>query len=87
MQYNGYFLLNSGSSPFKVPNYILGESFWGKRIKKNSTDILRRTTLDVCQLVLKAKKPLGTRGIQKALKLSSPSIAYYNLMRLRMRDY
>lgn len=49
---------------------------------KKSTDILKGTTLDIYRFMLKAKKPLGIREIQRGLRLSSPSLAQYHLSRL-----
>jgi repressor of nif and glnA expression len=45
-------------------------------------DVLRGTTLDVYRLLLKKGKPLGTREVQRALNLSSPSLAVYHLNKL-----
>jgi len=47
-----------------------------------STDILRGSSLDVYCLLLKTSKPLGIREIQRALNLSSPSVAQYHLSKL-----
>lgn len=49
---------------------------------KNSKNILRGTTLEVYELLLKSNKPYGFREIQKALDLSSPSQAQYHLNKL-----
>lgn len=45
-------------------------------------DVLRGTTLEVYRLLLKKGKPLGTREVQRALNLSSPSLAVYHLSKL-----
>jgi hypothetical protein len=45
-------------------------------------DVLRGTTLEVYRLLLKKGKPLGTREVQRALNLSSPSLAVYHLAKL-----
>jgi DNA-binding transcriptional ArsR family regulator len=46
------------------------------------SDILKGTTLDVYRFLLKAGKPVGAREVQKALNLSSPSVAMYHLSKL-----
>ncbi|MGD0072105.1 MAG: hypothetical protein ABSB71_11160 [Candidatus Bathyarchaeia archaeon] len=50
--------------------------------KGDTADVLRGTTLDVYRLMLKTRKPLGIREIQRVLKLSSPSVAQYHLAKL-----
>jgi hypothetical protein len=45
-------------------------------------DVLRGTTLEVYRLLLKKGKPQGTREVQRALNLSSPSLAVYHLNKL-----
>jgi DNA-binding transcriptional ArsR family regulator len=50
--------------------------------KEESTDILRGTTLKVYLFLLKRREPVGVREVQRALKLSSPSIAMYHLSKL-----
>ncbi len=47
-----------------------------------SADILKGTALDIYRLLLKARKPLGIREIQRTLNLSSPSVAQYHLFKL-----
>ena len=49
---------------------------------KESTDILKGTALDIYRFMLKTRKPLGIREIQRALNLSSPSVAQYHLLKL-----
>ena len=49
---------------------------------KEPIDILKGTALDVYQLMLRSRKPFGIREIQRALKLSSPSLAQHYLFRL-----
>ena len=49
---------------------------------KESTDILRGTTLDTYRLMLKIRKPVGIREVQRELNLSSPSVARYHLSKL-----
>jgi len=43
---------------------------------------LEGTTLEVYRFLLKQRKPLGVREIQRALSLSSPSVADYHLSKL-----
>lgn len=45
-------------------------------------DVLKGSTLEVYRLLLKSGKPVGTREIQRALNLSSPSLAAYHLAKL-----
>ena len=45
-------------------------------------DVLRGTTLEVYRFLLKSNKPVGTRELQRALDLSSPSVATYHLSKL-----
>jgi len=45
-------------------------------------DILRGKTLDVYRHVLKNRKPTGVREVQRALRLSSPRLAFYHLNKL-----
>lgn len=49
---------------------------------EDRTDVLRGTTLEVYRFLLKAGKSVGVREIQKALKLSSASVATYHLAKL-----
>lgn len=49
---------------------------------ENRMDVLRGTTLEVYRFLVKAGKPVGVREIQKALKLSSASVATYHLAKL-----
>jgi len=49
---------------------------------KESTDILKGTALDIYRFMLKTRKPLGIREVQRALNLSSPSVAQYHLLKL-----
>jgi DNA-binding transcriptional ArsR family regulator len=50
--------------------------------KEESTDILKGTALDIYRCLLKTDKPLGIREVQRALGLSSPSVAQYHLLKL-----
>jgi DNA-binding transcriptional ArsR family regulator len=45
-------------------------------------DVLKGTTLDVYRLLLKSGKPMGIREVQRALNLSSPSLATYHMSKL-----
>ena len=45
-------------------------------------DVLRGSTREVYRFMLKSGKPAGTREIQRALNLSSPSLAAYHLTKL-----
>jgi len=45
-------------------------------------DDLKGTDLDIYRFMLKGGKPLGIREVQRALKLSSPSVAQYHLTKL-----
>jgi DNA-binding transcriptional ArsR family regulator len=44
--------------------------------------ILKGTTLEVYRFLLKSSKPVGIRELQRALNLSSPSVANYHLSKL-----
>ena len=48
----------------------------------DSKEVLRGTTLEVYRFLLKSNKPVGTRELQRALNLSSPSVATYHLSKL-----
>ncbi|MBT0158837.1 hypothetical protein G4O51_02505 [Candidatus Bathyarchaeota archaeon A05DMB-2] len=50
--------------------------------EKEDVDTLKGTTLDIYRFLLKANKPIGIREIQRALSLSSPSVAQHHLARL-----
>jgi len=45
-------------------------------------DLLKGTTLKVYRFLLKSGKPVGVREVQRALRLSSPSLAAYHLSKL-----
>ena len=47
-----------------------------------SKDILRGLTLKVYRFILKNDKPVGIREVQRALKLSSPTLALYHINKL-----
>ncbi len=44
--------------------------------------MLKGTTLEVYRFLLKSSKPVGIRELQRALGLSSPSVATYHLSKL-----
>ncbi|MFZ0965685.1 MAG: helix-turn-helix domain-containing protein [Candidatus Bathyarchaeia archaeon] len=46
-------------------------------------DVLKGTTIKVYKFVLKSEGPVGIRETQRALKLSSPTLASYHLEKLR----
>ncbi len=48
----------------------------------HSSDVLKGTALDIYRLLLTSRRPLGIREIQRALNLSSPSVAQYHLLKL-----
>ena len=50
--------------------------------EKEAKDALKGTALDIYRLMLTSNKPFGIREIQRALELSSPSIAQHHLIRL-----
>ena len=49
---------------------------------EEAKEILKGKTLKIYRFLVKAKKPVGIRETQKALKLSSPSIAAYHFSKL-----
>lgn len=49
---------------------------------KEAKDALKGTALDIYRLMLTSNKPFGIREIQRALELSSPSIAQHHLLKL-----
>jgi DNA-binding transcriptional ArsR family regulator len=51
-------------------------------VENESKDVLRGTTLEVYRFLLKQNKPVGTRELQRALNLSSSSVATYHLTKL-----
>ena len=51
-------------------------------VADDSKEVLRGTTLEVYRFLLKSNKPVGTRELQRALGLSSPSVATYHLSKL-----
>jgi DNA-binding transcriptional ArsR family regulator len=51
-------------------------------VSGEAEDVLRGTTLEVYRFLLKRNEPVGAREVQRALKLSSPSLATYHLSKL-----
>jgi len=51
-------------------------------VDDDSKEVLRGTTLEVYRFLLKSNKPIGTRELQRALNLSSSSVATYHLSKL-----
>jgi DNA-binding transcriptional ArsR family regulator len=47
-----------------------------------SKEVLKGTTLEVYRFLLKSNKPVGVRELQRALGLSSSSVAMYHLSKL-----
>jgi SOS-response transcriptional repressor LexA len=47
-----------------------------------SKDILRGLTLKVYKFILKTNRPVGIREVQRALNLSSPTLALYHINKL-----
>jgi SOS-response transcriptional repressor LexA len=47
-----------------------------------SKDVLRGLTLKVYRFILKNDKPIGIREVQRALNLSSPTLALYHINKL-----
>ncbi len=47
-----------------------------------SKEVLKGTTLEVYRFLLKSSKPVGTRELQRALNMSSSSVATYHLSKL-----
>jgi DNA-binding transcriptional ArsR family regulator len=51
-------------------------------VDDGSKEVLRGTTLEVYRFLVKSSKPVGIREVQRALKLSSPSVATYHISKL-----
>ena len=47
-----------------------------------SKDVLKGLTLKVYRFILKNDKPVGIREVQRALRLSSPTLALYHMNKL-----
>jgi predicted DNA-binding transcriptional regulator len=52
------------------------------RADLEKTKVLRGTTLEIYRFMVKSGKPVGVREIQRALNLSSASVATYHLSKL-----
>ena len=55
---------------------------WMAVAQEEPKEVLKGTTLEVYRFLLKSNKPVGTRELQRALNLSSPSVATYHLSKL-----
>ncbi len=53
-----------------------------RAVSNEAGTVLKGTTLEVYRFLLKNGKPVGVRGVQRALNLSSPSLAVYHLTKL-----
>jgi hypothetical protein len=51
-------------------------------VSDEAQDKLKGTTLEVYRFLLKSNKSIGARELQRALNLSSPSLAAYHLSKL-----
>jgi hypothetical protein len=49
---------------------------------KDKNDVLTGNTAQVYRYAIKQRKPVGVREVQRALKLSSPTLAAYHLNKL-----
>jgi hypothetical protein len=49
---------------------------------KDQNDVLTGNTAEVYRYAIKQRKPVGVREVQRALKLSSPTLAAYHLDKL-----
>ena len=56
-------------------------------MKKGINEDLEGTTLNVYLHIVKKGKPVGPRDVMKALRLSSPSVAYRHLQKLEDLGY
>ena len=50
--------------------------------EEQSKEVLKGTTLEVYRFLLKSSKPVGIRELQRALNMSSSSVATYHLSKL-----
>lgn len=58
-------------------------SLYGVPVVSGDVDtVLKGTTLEVYRFLLKKGKPVGVRAVQRALNMSSPSLAVYHLSKL-----
>lgn len=51
-------------------------------VTDESKEVLKDTTLEVYRFLLKSRKPVGTRELQRAMNFSSSSVATYHLSKL-----
>ena len=49
---------------------------------EDAQNALRGTTLEIYRFLVKSNKPVGIREVQRALKLSSPSVVAYHFSKL-----
>ncbi len=61
---------------------LLEKERWYTMGSDKAEDVLKGTTLEIYRYLLKKGKPQGTREVQRALNLSSPSLAVYHLAKL-----
>ncbi|MDG6222092.1 MAG: winged helix-turn-helix domain-containing protein [Candidatus Bathyarchaeota archaeon] len=54
---------------------------------RNDSDILSGTTLKIYLFLIKKGRPVGVREVQRALKLSSASVAVYHLNKLEEAEF
>ena len=54
----------------------------GRRIVDRPDDVLRGLTSKVYKFILKNDRPVGIREVQRALDLSSPTLALYHINKL-----
>jgi DNA-binding transcriptional ArsR family regulator len=66
---------------FKISSHQL-EEWDAKDLASGEPEALRGTTLEVYRFLLKRNAPVGAREVQRALNLSSPSLATYHLSKL-----
>jgi hypothetical protein len=73
---------NSLNSDISNSVILLFFSHGDEKAVSGSTDVLRGLTLKVYKLILKSDKPVGIREVQRALNLSSPTLALYHINKL-----
>lgn len=56
-------------------------------VSEQAQEKLKGTTLNVCRFMIKSNKAVGAREVQRALNLSSPSLAVYHLSKLEEIDF
>jgi DNA-binding Lrp family transcriptional regulator len=54
----------------------------GLKVMSEQRDVLRGLTLKVYKFILRSDKPVGIREVQRALGLSSPTLALYHINKL-----